>query len=123
MQNAPIELIGDESKRDSRGSRIYGEERKRELIAEWRASGLTQRVFAQKVGVKYCTLTSWTCKRRGVGKSASAGPVMAFQELSMVPAAKSTGAASLEIVLPDGIVVRGSHASELVTLVRELRRR
>ncbi len=122
MQNAQVELLRDESKRDSRGSRIYSEERKRELVAEWRASGLTQRVFAQKVGVKYATLTSWTCRRRGVGRSASPGEAVAFQELSMVPTAKSAGVSTLEVVLPDGTVVRGSDASELVALLRALRR-
>ena len=122
MQNAQVELLRDESKRDSRGSRIYSEERKRELVAEWRASGLTQRVFAQKAGVKYATLTSWTCRRRGVGRSASPSQAVAFQELSMVPTAKSAGVSTLEVVLPDGTVVRGSDASELVALIRVLRR-
>lgn len=121
MQNAQAELIQTESKRDSRGNRIYSEERKRELVAEWRASGLTQRAFAQKVGVKYGTLISWTCKRRAVGLSERAG-AMAFKEVTMAPMARSSGEVSLEVILFDGTVVRGSDAAELAVLVRKLRR-
>lgn len=122
MQTAPIEVLRDESKRSSRGNRIYSEERKRELVAEWRASGLTQRVFAQRAGVKYATLTSWTCRRRGLVESeAPRSPV--FQEISMSAMAKATEGASLEVVLADGTVARGSDAAELAKLVRELRRR
>ena len=100
MQDAHTELLQDESKRDRRGNRIYSEERKGELVAEWRASGLTQRVFAQRAGIKYATLTSWTCSRRGVGKSAVAPTV--FREMSMPISMKASGGASLEVVLADG---------------------
>ena len=121
MHKAQVELLRDESKRDRRGNRIYTEERKREFVAEWRASGLTQRVFAQKVGVKYGTLISWTCKRCVVGKAQESGSV-AFRELTMAPVTKGAETTLVEVVLPDGIVLRGGTAVELANLVRELRR-
>lgn len=80
MQSAPVELLPEHTKRNARGNRIYSEERKRELVEEWRASGLTQKAFARKTGVKYGTLTSWTCKPRSVRKPTAA---VAFEELAI----------------------------------------
>lgn len=40
----------------------------------------------------------------------------------MAPAAKASAVMALEVVLPDGTVVRGAYVVELAQLVNELRR-
>jgi hypothetical protein len=47
------ELIETGAKRDGRGRRIATREEKVALIAQYRGSGLTQRAFAEREGIKF----------------------------------------------------------------------
>jgi transcriptional regulator with XRE-family HTH domain len=85
------------------------------LIAQYRDSGLTQRAFAQREGIKFSTFTSWVQGRRVAGKP---GRKVHFTEVPMLTAPAIAG---LEVQLPDGMVVRGSNSGEVAALVRALR--
>jgi len=116
------ELLAADHKRDQVGRKITSAQQRTALLAEYRQSGLTQRAFAERAGIKYSTFTSWLQGVRGVSTprptvaDASRAPVC-FVEAS-VPAAF----AALEVTLPDGTQVRGASAREVAALVQALRR-
>ncbi len=114
MATIATELI--ESKRDERGRPIRPAPEREALVRAYRESGLTQKAFAAREGVKYSTFVSWVqdAKRRSVEPS-----VPRFAEVSMA-ARPLTGA--IEIALPDGIVVRGTDLESLITVFSRLRR-
>jgi len=85
------------------------------LIAQYRDSGLTQRAFAEREGIKFSTFTSWLQGRRMARRT---GRRVHFAE---VPVMTAPGMIGLAVQLPDGVVVRGSNASEVAALVRALR--
>jgi transposase len=81
-----------------------------------KASGLTQRAFAEREGIKFSTFTAWVQGRRLAGRR---GRKVRFTEVPlMAPAPVMVG---LAVQLPDGVVVRGTNASEVAALVRALR--
>lgn len=90
------------------------------LIAAYQGSGMTQRAFAQREGIKYSTFTSWLQgRRRGATPSSST----VFAEVAMLPgrAVATITPGELSVQLPDGTLVRGAAASEIVELIRALR--
>ena len=99
------------SKRDSRGWRVVDEKRRSELLADYDRSGLTQKAFARREGINVHTFVSWLLQRRRAGRGA---PVR-FAE---VPWAGLTATPTLEVVLPEGMTVRGRTAAEVVQLLR-----
>jgi len=122
------EVVETGELRDRLGRTITPSARRAELVGEWRASGLTQAAFARREGINYTTFCSWVQeRRRAVGGRAPAmravqpspGPLVRFAEVS-VPGA-GTSAASLEVRLPDGTLVRGEKVAEVTQLVRALR--
>jgi len=115
MKNDTAELVDSGVKRDGRGRMIVPLERRRELIAEYERSGLTQKVFAQREGVSYGTFVAWIGRHRRRGPPGGvAAPV--FQELNLA----SPSALGLEVQLPNGMAVRGRSVRELAELVRAL---
>ncbi len=104
------ELI--ESKRDERGRRISSTAEREALVRAYAESGLTQKAFAEREGIKYPTFVSWvqSCRRRG------AAPKVGFAELTM---ARVT--APLEVQLPDGTVIRGGNTEDVARLLRLVR--
>lgn len=122
MDTITTEVIPTERTRDTRGHRLYSEERQRELIAAYRQSGLTQAAFARREGLKYSTFTAWLQGRRGVARpkrpSAVTAEPLRFAQVEL-PAVLRGG---LEVVLPDGACVRGPEPLALAALVRALRR-
>lgn len=110
------ELVDEGSKRDERGRRIRSAEERARLLAEYEASGLTQKEFARREGIKYATFTVWLSKHRR-GTLAAKRPAVRFEQFVLQPGAR----AKLEVQLPDGLIVRGSDAAGLVELVRALR--
>jgi len=124
MDTNTIEVVDDQTKRDARSRRITNAQRRAELLALYQTSGLTQKAFARREGVNFHTFVAWLSKHRheseaparsGCGSHAPA----AFVELS-VGAPLSAPPAPLEVVLRDGRVARGAHASSLAALVRLL---
>lgn len=132
---AETELIDTGEKRDVLGRRRTPAERRTQLLAAYRASGLTQSEFARREGLNYTTFCTWAQAERRGGRLpvAPAGgrkrrrsvvaarvPFLEVQ-LSPPPAVAPAGAAGLEVRLPDGTVLRGSSAKELAALMRALR--
>lgn len=121
METISTEVITQERKRDMRGHRLYSDERQLELIVAYQRSGLTQKAFARREGIKYSTFTAWLQRRRGATRRAKevpppSGP-MRFTELKL-PALLG---GALEVSLSDGMVVRGSSVDAVAELVKALR--
>lgn len=116
MEAITAEVITAEKKRDKRGHRLYDEERKRRIVDGYEKSGLTQRDYAKKEGIRYSTLVWWLHKRRHM--QARVLPTVRFAEVS---APSLSGGCTLEVVLADGTLLRGSRADELAGLVHLLR--
>lgn len=115
MKTVTAELEDESGKADAKGRRLVNAERKAELLAKYEASGLTQKVFAKQEGVKYCTFLSWLGKKRR--RSVPARP--SFLEVGM-PEPKMTE--GLELVLTNGVVVRGLSMEQLMELLGKLPR-
>ena len=134
---AETELIETGEKRDALGRRRTPPERRAELLAAYRRSGLTQRAFARGEGINYTTFCTWAqAERRGgrlpvapAGGKKRRRPVageaarMAFREVQLSPSAPvaPSGLAGLEVRLADGTLLRGGSAAELAKLVRALK--
>ena len=127
---ATTELVETGEKRDTLGRRHTPAERRAELLAAYRASGLTQSAFARREGVRYSTFCTWAQAEREAGRLpvAPAGregrrPVppggVRFAEVQLPAVAAPTP--GLEVRLPDGTLLRGGRAVELAALVRALR--
>lgn len=108
------------AKHDERGRRIANREEKEALMGAYATSGMTQKAFSQREGINLFTFAGWLRdKRLAEAKQAPSGPVPPrFVELGFPRVAASYG---LEVVLPDGLVVRGSEAKQVAALVRGLR--
>ena len=107
----PLEI----AKHDEQGRRIADVAEKEALIAAYEGSGMTQRAFARREGINYFTLATWLRKKRlGAAKTAKRPR---FMEIGLRP---SSGFA-LEVVLPDGVVIRGTSSAEVVAVAGALR--
>ena len=99
----------------------------RDRVVRWHKSGHSARVFAEQEGVSAGTLYSWS-RRLGMKRSeylrrSDAAKLPSFLPLvvaSPEATAPSSGA-PLEIVLPDGAVVRVPPSFDEVTLARVVR--
>lgn len=117
MEPIKTELVNDERKRDVRGRKIASAQRRRQVLAAYDASGLTQRAFARREGVNFNTLVAWLQKRRAEG---AGQPAIRFEEVSLSPeSTRATGV--LEVTLPGGLLVRGASVAAVAELVRALR--
>jgi hypothetical protein len=112
MATITTELI--EAKRDERGRQIRTAKEREGLLRAYRESGLTQKVFAAREGVRLSAFVSWV-------QAASRAPrtVPTFAEVRVANRAVS---AAVEIVLPDGVVVRGGDMESVITVADRLRR-
>jgi len=74
------------------------------MIEQFRRSGLTRAAFCQQRGIPLATLSWWLAK----AKRTSHLPVpVVFSEVMLPPAAgAATSAWAMEIVRPDGLVIR-----------------
>ncbi len=116
MEAIEAELLDEGARRDAKGRRVLPEHEWKRLLEEYDRSGLTQKAFARREGINVHTLVAWLGRRRKAAGRASNKPVR-FQELSLSPRA----AASLEVHLPDGLVLKGGSPGELAELVLALR--
>lgn len=135
MATITTELIETGEKRDALGRRHTPAERRVELLAAYRASGLTQSAFARREGIRYSTFCTWAQLERQGGRllPAQAGrkrrrrngpssPVrFAEVRLPAVAAPRAAPIPGLEVRLPDGTLLRGGNAVELAALVQALR--
>lgn len=114
MVTIDTELI--DKKRDARGRKITPRSEREALLRAYEQSGLTQKAFAQREGIKFPTFVSWLQGLRLRQPPAK----ISFTELT-APPAPIRSSASLEVQLPDGTLVRGASAEELARLLRLLR--
>ncbi len=113
------ELVHHGERRDRAGRQHVPRERREQLLAAFRESGLTRRAFAQREGVRYTTFCNWTqgaAKR--AGEEVPAVAAVRFAEVALPVSARSSG---IEVRLADGTTVRGGRVEEVVALVRALR--
>lgn len=122
MKLIEVEVGGD--KRDGRGRQLRPAHEWARLVEIYEGSGLTQKVFAKREGLRYATFVAWLGRvrqrRRETGKSGVRFTTMQLPAPPLVssPAGKSN--ATLEVVLPGGVVVRGCAVNEVAGLVRAL---
>jgi hypothetical protein len=114
------ELVDGSEKRDSRGRKLAGEARRTALLAAYDRSGLTQRAFSAREGVSYHTLVTWLVRRRRERPAAPAEEKMPAVRFAQVRLPRVSG--SLEIALPNGIVIRGADAGQVVAVIKALGR-
>jgi len=119
------ELVHHGEQRDRIGRRRMPAERRRQLLAAFRESGLTRSGFARREGIRYTTFCTWVQKSEDVDAGAGpqmkakvAAPTVRFAQVGL----RSSAARGLEVRLPDGTTVRGASVEELAGLVRALRR-
>lgn len=115
MATITTELIDTGAKRDEQGRRIVTPAERVALLAGYRRSGMTQKAFAQREGVKYSTFTAWLQGRRRAGRPRRKAR---FAEVALPAPAAWAG---LAVQLPDGLIVRGTSAREVAELVQALR--
>lgn len=111
------EVVSDEAKRDTRGRKIIAAARWRELVAQYEGSGLTQSKFARREGINYSTFVAWLgrCRRTRLMVRTSS---TRFVEAQLPVGNGATK--RLEVVLPNGVVLRGEEIATLVALVKAL---
>jgi len=112
MATITTELIT--AKRDQRGRQIRPRNEREALVRAYRESGLTQKVFAAREGVRYSTFVSWVQEVKRLPK-----PAARFAEVSVASRAFSP---AVEIILPDGVVVRGGDMETVIMAASRLRR-
>ena len=101
---AAMEVVDTGEKRDVHGRRITPAGRRKELVAVWRQSGLTQAAFARREGINCTTFCSWVQQSRPECPSSASAQVR-FAEVDVTAAASAPG---VEVRLGDGVVVRGT---------------
>lgn len=117
MESIEAEVCSEDSKSDRKGRRMLGRKEWDRLMCEYDSSGLTQEVFCKREGINYHTFIAWLGRRRR-----ESGKLVAdtgkFHELSL---SGPIGRSGLEVILPDGTVLRGGDTASLSELVRLLR--
>jgi hypothetical protein len=86
------------------------------VLAAYAKSGLTQRAFAREEGIKYSSLVRWLGLSRR-GQVVAAKPPIRFAEVKF--GARAPG---LEIVLPNGVMIRGGDVAQLAAMMKALGR-
>jgi len=105
------------AKHDGRGRRLAAAGEREKLLVAYHASGLTQVGFAEREGINRFTLATWLRKERLAAAKPAAGAAPRFLEVRVPPVAGF----SLEVVMADGLVLRGHDGQQLAALVRRLR--
>jgi transposase-like protein len=121
MGTITAELVDVGERRGAGGRRVTPVERREQLIAEYRTSGLTMAAFARREGIKYATFANWIAKAQS---TATAKPTIRFAEMRLPVEAAATcpqNDFALEVRLPDGTTVRGRVTADVVAMVRALR--
>ena len=117
MEAIEAELMKDEAKRDDRGRRLVAEQERERLIAAYRCSGMTQKEFARREGIKYATFVAWLGRDRRSSRSSTESPML-FEQFTLGGAVS----ARLEVRLPDGVIISGTGPDEVLAVVKALRR-
>lgn len=113
------EWVDTGEKRDERGRRMVPAKERASLIEAYGKSGMTQRAFAEREGIKYHTFIDWLQRARQRGAMAPSTKTPRFQELNLA-AIMPAKTAMLEVSLPGGMTVRGENSNTVAELVRAL---
>ena len=89
------------------------------MLETFGTSGMTQEAFARREGINRYTLATWLRKKRQEALKQAPSVPQRFVELGLPRSTASRFC--LEVVLPDGLIVRGSEAKQLAALIRGLR--
>ena len=119
MKSSAVAETLEIAKHDERGRRIADAQEKEALMVGFVASGMTQRAFALREGINPFTFAGWMRQKRMDEEKRRPSGGQRFIELGM-PRSASSGFC-LEVVLADGLIVRGSDAKQLAALVGALR--
>ena len=116
MESIEAEVCSEEVRNDRKGRRMLGRREWFRLMCEYDGSGLTQEAFCEREGINYHTFVARLGRRRREeGEPLSdAGK---FHEISLSGPVSHSG---LEVVLPDGTLIRGEDAGRLSELIRLL---
>jgi hypothetical protein len=112
METISAELVDTGAKRDGRGRRLAVRRECEAMITAYERSGMTQREFSQREGIKFHTFTGWLKRYR------PEKPKPAFARVKIATRAPEL----MEVALPSGVVVRGSDVDHLAMLVQRLNR-
>jgi hypothetical protein len=105
-----MDLDGDQH---SRHRTVVDEQRRAELLADYKQSGLTQREYTQQKGIDYNTFGAWLWQQQ----HRRAAPASEPRPASVI--GPSSG--RLEVMLPNKIVVRGDDPSAIASIIQALR--
>lgn len=115
-----VEVVSDDVavlSRSVRGAHV-SESVRLAYIRKYESSGLKQRDYADREGLVYTTFLGWLRKYRR--KEREVGGEVRFTEVRLRDVDRSQcskiGSPSLEVRLPDGVVLCGSAASDLARL-------
>jgi len=122
---AGAQILAQESKADSQGRRILSRDRWAEILAGYPQSGLTQAQYAKREGVNYHTLVARRQRQRQesssvaprAGSMSATGGGAAFIEITPP---RWSATLPLEVVLPAGMIVRGTEPALVARLVQAL---
>ena len=120
MGTITAEVVDTGEKRDVRGRRVTPAQRRVQLVQAFRASGATMAAFARRERLNYATFAGWVAK---TPRTAMVKNPVEFSELRLPSLVASPAVCDdrLEVRLPDGTVLRGARAADLVALVQALR--
>ena len=107
------------AKEDGGGRRLADGRERKQLLAAFDASGLTQRVFARQEGINYFTFAGWLRQRRL--KSGQLGVTLRAKTPAFVEVNLPKTAFAVEVVMPGGLIVRASRTEDAVSCVKGLR--
>ncbi len=110
------ELIETGDKVDTKGRKIADKARRAEVVADYAKSGLTQAAYAKANGINLNTLVYWLMLSRR-SQAAPAKPPVRFAELRL-----GGPTATLEVALPNGIVIRGGEVAQIAAMIKALGR-
>jgi transposase-like protein len=110
-----ITMEVEAAKRDRKGRRITAAARRAELVAGYRASGLTMEQFARREGINRLTLAKWCCQQN---RQPAASPVRFAEVKTGLP---PTPHWAFELTLPNGWRVRAADAASLAQLLSVMR--
>ena len=116
MERTELEIVDRGEKRDVHGRVIQNAGERQRILEAYDRSGLTQRVFAEREGIRYQTFVWWLKQRRERQRGASG--LVKFEEYQVGEVRSNS---PLEVVLADGTRMRGDDPGKLAVLVRALR--
>jgi transposase-like protein len=111
MEMIAAELVETGAKQDLRGRRLAVRAEAQAAVAAYERSGLTQREFARREGIKFFTFVGWLKRYRQPGEKP------AFAEVRVAPPKVGS---KLTVKLPSGLVVRGTDSAQMADLIKRL---